>query len=167
MVSPRSIQPAGSAAGHEARLQRLRSLARWLDAGIRVPFTSSRVGLDPIIGLVPGLGDAAGAILGAWILVEGWRLGASRATLVRIAGNIGLDALAGTVPVLGDVVDVAWKANVRNIALLERHALDPTRARASDRRFIALLAAGVVALCGAVAAGGVLLGAAVLRALVP
>jgi len=166
-MSPAStLTPTAPPAG-DARLRRLRRLGRWLDAGIRVPFTSLRVGIDPIIGLVPGLGDAAGAILATWILFEGYRLGASRATLVRIAGNIAVDALTGTVPLLGDAFDVAWKANLRNIALLERHAMDPARARASDRRFIAALAAGVVALCGAVAVGGALAGAALLRALLP
>ena len=167
MPAPGTRAPTPPATIDEPRLRRLRRFARWLDAGIPVPFTSFRIGLDPIIGLVPGLGDAAGAILAAWILVEGFRLGASRATLVRIAGNVALDALSGTVPLLGDVVDAAWKVNLRNVALLERHASDPAGARAADRRLVFWLATGVVALCGAMAVGGALLGAAVLRALLP
>jgi len=70
-------------------------LAYWLDAGIRIPGTSLRFGLDPILGLIPGFGDAAGAILAGWILVEAVRLGASRATVIRIAGNVALDAAVG------------------------------------------------------------------------
>jgi hypothetical protein len=89
-----------------------------------VPGTSLRFGLDPVLGLVPGLGDAAGALLAGWIFIEAIRLRAPRATLLRIAANIGLDALIGAVPVLGDVFDVVWKANLKNVALLERHVLD-------------------------------------------
>src|SRR5258708_12515184 len=79
--------------------------AYWLDAGIRIPGTSVRFGLDPILGLIPGAGDAAGAVLAGWILVEALRMGASRATVLRIAGNVALDATLGAVPVLGDIFD--------------------------------------------------------------
>ena len=142
---------------------RLRRFAVWLDAGIAVPGTSLRFGLDPVLGLVPGLGDAVGALLAAWILVEAIRLGAPRATLLRIAANIGLDALIGAVPVLGDVFDVVWKANLKNIALLERHELDPPGARQADRTFVTLIAGGIVALCGGLLVGGVLLTAWLVR----
>ena len=108
-----------------------------MDAGLAVPFTSIRFGLDPIIGLVPGLGDAAGALLSTWIVIEAVRLGASGATVARMAGNIAVDALTGTVPLLGDVFDVAWKANLRNVALIERHLGDPVDRR-SDQRFVGL-----------------------------
>ena len=138
-----------------------------MDAEFRVPFTPLRIGLDPIIGLVPGLGDAAGALLSGWILVEAVRLGVSRATLLRISGNIAVDALTGTVPVLGDALDVAWRANLRNVALLERHVGDPLRASSSDRRFVVLVVSGVAILSLAVAIGGALLGAALLRAILP
>jgi hypothetical protein len=123
------------------------------------------MGLDPVIGLVPGLGDAAGALLAAWILLEAVRLGASRATLGRIASNIALDALVGTIPALGDVFDLFWKANLKNVALLERHALDPVGARKGDRLFVTLVAGGVLVLCGGLLVGGVLLTAWLVRAL--
>lgn len=122
-----------------------------------MPGTSVRFGLDPLFGLVPGLGDAVGALLAGWIFVEAIRLGAPRATLLRIAANIGLDALIGAVPVLGDVFDVVWKANLKNVALLERHELDPPAAGKADRIFVTLLAGGILALCGGLLAGGVLL----------
>ena len=122
-----------------------------------MPGTSLRVGLDPVLGLAPGLGDAAGALLAAWIFVEAIRLGAPRATLARIASNIAIDALVGAVPVLGDVFDVVWKANLRNVALLEHHTLDPAGAGKRDRLFVTLVAGGVAALCGALLVGGVLL----------
>jgi hypothetical protein len=121
------------------------------------------VGLDPIIGLVPGLGDAAGAVLSAWILVEAVRLRASNATLARIVFNIAVDALGGALPLLGDLFDAVWKANLRNVALLERHLAEPARAGEADRRFVALLCGAVLVLCGALAAAGALLLAAVIR----
>ena len=92
-----------------------------MDAGIRIPGTSLRFGLDPILGLIPGGGDAVGAVLAGWILVEAIRMGASRATVLRIAGNVALDAGVGVIPFIGDIFDFAWKANLRNVALLERH----------------------------------------------
>ena len=145
-------------------LARLRRFAFWLDAGIAVPGTSIRVGLDPLLGLVPGLGDAAGALLAAWILVEAIRLGASRATLSRIAANIALDALIGTVPLLGDVFDVVWKANLKNVELLERHATDPAAAGRRDGVFVALLVGAIFLLCGALVLGGALVTMRLIRA---
>ncbi len=147
----------------DTRFSRLRRFAVWLDAGIAVPGTSLRVGLDPVLGLVPGLGDAAGALLAAWILIEAMRLGASRATLGRIAGNIALDALVGAVPLVGDVFDVFWKANLKNVALLERHAIDPAGAGRSDRLFVTLLVGSVVVLCGGLLVAGVGLAAWFIR----
>jgi len=146
-------------------IPQLRRFAVWLDAGIAVPGTSIRVGLDPLLGLVPGLGDAAGALLAAWILVEAIRMGAPRATLARIASNIAIDALVGAVPVLGDVFDIVWKANLRNVALLERHAIDPAGAGKSDRFFVVLVVGTVVALCLGLLVGGVVLTAWLFRAL--
>lgn len=113
-----------------------------MDAGIRVPGTRLRFGLDPILGLIPGVGDTAGAVLASWIFVEAARRGASRETLTRIAANIALDACIGAIPGLGDVFDFTWKANLRNVALLERQLADPHAARRADRRFIVLLGAG-------------------------
>lgn len=121
-------------------------LAHWLDAGFRVPGTNLRFGLDPILGLIPGGGDAAGAVLAGWIVIEAVRLGASRATLLRIAGNVALDAALGAVPLIGDIFDFAWKANLRNVALLERHLATPGRAERVDRSFIVLVIFGVVVL---------------------
>jgi len=115
------------------------------------------LGLDPILGLIPGIGDAAGAVLAAWILVEAFRMGASRATLVRMAGNVALDAGLGVIPVLGDIFDFAWKANLRNVALLERHLAGPAQARRADRSFVLLVISGVLALALGLVAVGILL----------
>jgi Domain of unknown function (DUF4112) len=130
---------AGAPMVRDSQLERLRRFAYWLDSGIRLPGTRRRIGLDPILGLVPGLGDAAGAVLATWFLVAGVRRAVSRATLARIAFNIAVDALIGAVPLLGDLFDFAWKANLRNVALLERQLHDPIGGQRADRLFVLLL----------------------------
>jgi hypothetical protein len=91
------------------------------------------------------------------MLVEAVREGASRSTLVRIAANIALDASIGAIPLVGDVYDVAWKANLRNLTLLERHLAAPDRAQRADRTFVVLLFAGVaIVFLGLLAAAGLL-----------
>lgn len=152
-----------STAEPATRLRRLRRFAHWLDDGIALPGIPLRVGLDPILGLVPGVGDAAGALLALWILVEAFRLRASRSTLGRMVYNVAVDALVGAIPLLGDVFDVVWKANVRNVALLDRHLADPDRAGRADLRFVVLLCGTVVALCAALAAAGAFLVAVLIR----
>jgi len=137
-----------------------------LDAGIRVPGTNLRFGLDPILGLIPGAGDAAGAVLAGWILVEAIRLGASRATVIRIAGNVALDALLGAVPLIGDIFDFAWKANLRNVALLERHLATPRQAERADRSFVLLVLCGVLAMALGLLVLGIVVTRWVFRALV-
>lgn len=139
------------------QLERLRRLAYWMDAGLRVPGTQLRFGLDPIIGLVPGFGDAAGAVLAVGIMTEAVRRGTSRFTLARIAANIALDALFGAVPLIGDVFDAGWKANLRNVALIERHVAAPTGARKEDRLFVVLLGGALLLFCAALLAASTLL----------
>lgn len=145
------------------RLDRLRRFAYWLDEGIRLPGTRVRIGLDPILGLVPGVGDAAGAILAAAILVEAVRRRVTRFTFLRMAANIALDAVLGAVPVLGDIFDAAWKANLRNMTLLERSRADPSEAAKTDRLFVLVVCGSLLLLSAAVVAGGVLLTLAVLE----
>ena len=122
-----------------------------------MPGTRIRFGFDPILGLVPGLGDAVGAVLAAWVLIEAFRMGASRATLLRMAGNVALDAGLGAIPVFGDLFDFAWKANLRNVALLERHLAAPAQARRADRSFVVLVISGVFVMALALLAFGILL----------
>jgi hypothetical protein len=102
-------------------LARVDRAARWLDARFRLPGTDLRVGLDGLIGLIPGIGDAATALAGLWMLGEARRLGAPAPILLRMAGNLGLDALIGAVPLLGDLLDFGFKAHARNAALLRDH----------------------------------------------
>lgn len=127
-------------------LTSLARLSRVLDAAIRIPGTDIRVGLDPILGLIPGLGDWAGALGSGYILLRAADLGVARATLLRMAANIGVDFMAGSVPVLGDIFDVGWRANERNMALLRAHLDAPERRRRADRGFVVALVVGLGAL---------------------
>ena len=110
--------------GQQARaraLERLQRFADLQDSRFRVPGTGIRFGWDALIGLVPGVGDAATGLAAAWIVAEAARLGASKGVLARMALNVAVDILLGAVPLVGDVADVAWKANRRNLDLLRRH----------------------------------------------
>lgn len=103
----------------DAAVQRIRALARLLDSTWTVPGTQFRFGLDAVVGLIPGIGDAAGMILSSYIVWEARRLGVSRWVLARMMANVGIDTLVGAVPALGDIFDAAFKGNMRNIRLLE------------------------------------------------
>lgn len=120
-------------------VQRLRRLAYLWDSVIGIPGTRIRLGLDPLIGLVPGLGDAAGALVASYVVLEAARLDVPPATLLRMVANVAIDAVLGTVPVLGDLFDVAWKANLKNVALIEQHLADPHGARAANRLWLMLV----------------------------
>lgn len=121
---------------HQAALARLDRYATLMDARFRVPGTRIRFGLDPIIGLLPGIGDALGLVLSLYVIVEAVRLGVSKRVLFSMLRNVGLEALVGMVPVLGDAFDIGFKANLRNAALLRSYIesrLRPTPVRASRR----------------------------------
>lgn len=126
------------------RLKRLRALAWFLDRSI--PVGRWRIGLDPIIGLAPGVGDWIGAVLSLYIVYEAARLGIPAAQLARMGGNILVEALIGTIPLLGDVFDFAWQANSRNFALIERHHHPAARQRSTGRMWFMLAVVCVVVL---------------------
>jgi hypothetical protein len=134
--------------------RRLERLAWLLDSSITVPGTRFRIGLDPIIGLLPGLGDALGVLVSSYIVREAARLGAPPGVLARMAFNIALEGVVGIVPFVGDVFDAAWKANQRNVALLRGHLENPRRAARSGRVFVALLLIAIIAFFVLVTAAG-------------
>jgi Domain of unknown function (DUF4112) len=121
---------------YTTKVNRLRRLSQLLDNSIPIPGTGYRVGIDPILGLLPGGGDTVAGALGAYIIVEAARMGLPRKVVGQMVGNIIFDSLVGIVPVLGDLFDVGWKANVRNIALLEKHLHLTPPNRKSDRLFL-------------------------------
>ncbi len=129
---------------------------------MRVPGTRFEVGLDPLVGLVPGIGDAVGAGVATYIVFEAARFGAPWSVLLRMLLNVGIDALLGAFPVVGDLFDAAWKANIRNIGLLERHLADPHGTREAGHRLIVAVAVALLL----VFIGAVALALTVLRAVI-
>ena len=155
MQPPTPSSPSESAGSNRrtTSINRLRTLSRLLDEAIAIPGTNYRIGLDPLIGLLPGGGDLVSSILSAYMVVEAARLGVPKESLVRMVVNIILDTLAGTVPVVGDLFDVAWKANVKNLELIESHmdVRSPQPRKKSDRWFVfGLLAILALVVIGAV-----------------
>ena len=128
------------------RRESLATLARALDAAVRIPGTNVRVGLDALIGLVPGVGDVAGAAIAGYIVLVAARRGAPPALLARMLLNVAVDTAVGAVPVVGDLFDVAWRANTRNVQLLERHGAAPTETRAASRLVVGAVLVGIVLL---------------------
>ena len=133
---------------------RAKGLARVLDDLIRIPGTKIGIGLDPIIGLIPGVGDVAGGLVSTYILMVAARQGVPTSVLIRMLGNIAVDSLVGVVPVVGDLIDFGVKANRRNVDLLERYLLAPGQTKAASRGVVAgVLVAAVLLVVGVVAAG--------------
>lgn len=138
-LPPLAFMPTTS----QANLDLLRRWAVLLDSVFRVPGTRIRFGVDALIGLVPGLGDLAAPVYTAFIIATGFRMRVPAIVLARMVLNAGLDMAIGLVPLLGDLADVAWKANLRNMALLERHARPGVPPGRGDYIFVALCLAAV------------------------
>jgi hypothetical protein len=128
----------------EQRLELLRKVARLLDSALPVPGTSFRFGLDPILGLVPGIGDLVSPLFTLGILWQARDLGVPRVIQLRMIFNVAIDTLTGFVPLIGDLFDFAWKANNKNLALLERHAYEEHKPSTADWAFVALCVALIV-----------------------
>lgn len=143
-------------------LRRARSLALLLDDAIRVPGTSIRFGIDPIVGLIPGLGDALGGVASAYIILEAALAGAPASVLTRMTVNVAVDTLVGALPLVGDLFDFAWKSNTRNVRLLARHIESPAETRRASFALVALLLALLVAM----AAGAAILVVYIIRRLI-
>lgn len=110
----------------DKRLRRLDVLARVMDTAIRIPGTGIRFGADSVLGLIPVVGDASGALIGLVIVNEARRLGVPNHKLVKMLYNLGLDALAGSVPLVGDLFDVYFKSHRRNVQIILDHFERPT-----------------------------------------
>lgn len=138
------------------RLDRLRRYSYWLDEGIPVPGTRFRVGLDALFGLFPGIGDVIGAILAITIVGEAVRRRAPPLVLLRMLLNIAVDTGLGSIPIAGDIFDAVWKANRRNVALLERHLGEHATAQPVNRFVVTVAVVALLLLCLAIAAAGVI-----------
>jgi hypothetical protein len=147
--------PAGGilATDVDSRTKRVRVLAKLLDNSISIPGTGWKIGFDPIVGLIPGIGDLIGAILSGYIILEAARAEISTLTLARMLGNVGLDTILGAVPALGDFFDAAWKANTKNVALLERHLAGRASGAVAKRAGVAKVVVAAIVLILILGAG--------------
>ena len=122
----------------------LAGLARLMDDAFVIPGTNIRFGLDPLIGLIPGFGDMIGALISSALLLHGARIGVPKIVLMRMAVNVFINAAIGAIPVAGDVFSVAFKSNVRNLALLQRHRGLGRKSNATDWLIVVGLIAGLL-----------------------
>lgn len=125
-------------------VRRLRRFSYLLDSAIRIPGTPYRIGIDPLLDIVPIGGDFIGTALSIYIVIEAAKMGVSRPILVQMVSNILFDTVIGTVPVLGTVADAVWKANGKNIELLETELNIPQSEKKADWLFVALLIGGLL-----------------------
>lgn len=150
MASPR-VPPSRA----PVAIDRLRDLARVLDEAVRIPGTNIRIGLDALLGLLPGGGDIAGGVFSGLIILQAARAGAPTAVLSRMLGNTLLDVVIGAIPLLGDVFDVAWRANTRNVRLLESWRERPASTKRASTLTIGAILIALVLLVGLAVWGSV------------
>jgi hypothetical protein len=134
---------------HRSRIEGLRRISQLLDSAFELPGTSYRIGLDPVIGLVPWVGDLVSPLFTIALLWQAREMALPRVVQLRMVINVAIDALIGVVPVAGDLFDFAWKANNMNMALLERHAHTARRASAGDWLFVAGIIAALLIIAAA------------------
>ncbi|MHA7918637.1 DUF4112 domain-containing protein, partial [Alloalcanivorax xenomutans] len=106
---------------YQAVLERLDRFSTWTDSSIGIPFTRFRIGLEAIVGLIPGIGDVVGLLLSGYVLLQAQKVGASGKVKRRMVRNILVDFLGGLLPVVGDAFDAVFKANTRNTRLLREY----------------------------------------------
>ena len=104
-----------------AKFQAIDQLAGLMDDAFRIPLTNIRFGLDPLLGLFPGIGDLGSGLIGLIIIARARQLGVRKRVVLRMLLNLGIDTVLGSVPIVGDLFDVAWKANRKNVRLIEEH----------------------------------------------
>lgn len=118
----------------EARISRV---TKFLDELVPIPGTSQRIGVDPVIGLIPVVGDVIGALVGLWVIAEATRFGIPRIAVARMGFNLLVDLAIGIVPLIGDLFDIVSRSNTRNLALFRLHALDPDASTQGHQAFFA------------------------------
>ena len=153
----RAIDPEILSGNREAE-EKIEQIAWLMDRSI--PIGGMRVGLDPILGLIPGIGDALSALISSIIIVQAHRAGVPKATVLRMMANVGIDVAVGAIPIVGDLFDFAWKANTKNLDLFKASVRGRHRT-SRDWSFLAVVLAGL----GALLAVPILLTAWVLQAI--
>lgn len=122
-----------------AKLQQLRKLSDLWDRSLGIPGTRYRVGLESLVGLLPVGGDVIGIMFSLYIFLQAIQFKLPKEVLLRMLFNIVIDGVVGSIPVLGDLFDTTWKANTKNVNLLEAHLREPVKSRKSDRWFLTLV----------------------------
>ncbi|GJL54097.1 MAG: hypothetical protein NPIRA02_12290 [Nitrospirales bacterium] len=147
---PNSSHHPQSSRAHEARQRKATShfadfLSTLLDSAFSIPGTTIRIGLDPLLGLIPGIGDYLSNLIGSSLLVLATRSGVPRIVIFRMAFNIVLNMLGGAIPGIGDLFSVWFKSNVRNAQLLHRYSQDPPPASTMfDWIYVITLISGII-----------------------
>jgi Domain of unknown function (DUF4112) len=157
-----------SSTPHEAqrlKLARLRAISHLWDRAFGIPGTKWRVGLESLVGLLPVGGDVVGLGISIYILWQVVQFNLPKTVLLRMVFNIAIDALVGAVPVLGDLFDMTWKANTKNVSLLEAYLQEPIQSRSADRQFLWLLFSGLLVALVTLSAIAVVVLAFVVKAL--
>lgn len=135
-------------------LPAVRAMANVMDRAVTIPGTRVSFGLDALLGLIPGVGDTVSSLIGSYIILVAHRLGAPTSVLLRMVLNQGIDALIGLIPFAGDLLDIGFKANLKNARLLEETLEDPRRAGRASRWVVV----GLLLAVFAIGAGTALLG---------
>ncbi len=158
-ASSTATRPADREREEQAQreFENLRGIARLFDQAFRVPGTSWRFGVDALLGFVPGLGDIAGGIVAVYALRVARQLGAPASIQLRMLGNIAIDAIVGSVPFFGDLFDFAFKAQTRNLALLEQWRKIPARTARRSRLAVIFMPVAIFVVFAALTAVGVFL----------
>jgi len=146
-----------SEAEQRAILARLDKFSRFTDSSIGLPFTRFKIGVDPLIGLVPGVGDLIGLAMSGYVLLEAQRAGASKEVKRRMLRNIGIDFVGGLIPVVGDAFDAVYKANTRNTHLLRNYLNEQLAVQPPPRPFPWKVMIGLSVLFAAIIGGFVFL----------
>jgi hypothetical protein len=147
------VQSVETAGAHETR-KHLSQLAWLLDSSIPIPGTRLTVGIDALLGLFPVLGDLLGVLISSYIVNQAARLGAPRIVLMRMAMNVAVEGIVGIIPFAGDVFDAAWKANQRNVRLLDAWLDRPGKTERTSRLFGVALVLALVAFLALLSVGG-------------
>jgi len=119
-----------------AKLQKLRKISDLWDRSLSVPGTNFKVGLESLVGLLPVGGDVIGILLSVYILFQAIQFRLPPSILFRMLFNILLDGVVGSVPIVGDIFDTTWKANTKNVNLLEAHIREPIRSQKTNKWFL-------------------------------
>lgn len=123
---------------------KLDRLAWILDSSIPIPGTPWKIGLDGLIGLIPGIGDISAGVISSYIVFQALRLGVPPLVVARMALNILLESVLGVIPVVGDIFDFAFKANQRNVALMHEYVINPNKVKRRSLVLVLLIVLGLI-----------------------